>query len=134
MQGTGWGSLSCTSTMDKLGNLIYKNDNMLYKCKNEISIPSLGMVDNILSIQKCSVDSVKRNAVIRAFIESKNLTVSHKKCHRIHISRKTKKTNFCPEFKVYRLKYLVDKSGKIRATIEERQKKGHGFVAEISIA
>ena len=92
------------------------------------------MVNNILSIQKCSVDTVKSNAVINAFIESKKLTLSHNKCHRIHISRKTKKTHFCPEFKGYRLKYLgdiVDKSGKIRATIEDRQKKGHGLVAEI---
>ena len=141
MQGTVWGSLFCTATMDKLGKLIYENDDLLYKYKNEVSIPSLGMVDDILSIQKCSIDAVKINAVINAFIESKKLTLSKKKCNRIHISKRTNH-NVCPEVKVHdatmpnsdREKYLgdiVDKSGKIRATIEDRQKKGYGLTAEI---
>ena len=68
MQETVWGSHSCTTTMDKLGKLIYKNDDLLYKYKNEVSIPRLGMVSDILSIQKCSADTVKSNTVINAFI------------------------------------------------------------------
>ena len=141
MQGTVWGSLFCTTTMDKLGKMIYKNDDLLYKYKNQVDIPSLGMVDDIMSIQKCSMDAVKTNAVINAFIESKKLTLSHNKCHRIHVGKKS--TNHdCPDLKVHDLdmknsdreKYLgdlVDKSGKVRATIEERQKKGYAIVAEI---
>jgi hypothetical protein len=135
--------LFCTATMDKLGKLIYKNEDLLYKYKNEVNIPSLEMVDDILSIQKCSIDAVKINAVINSFIESKKLTLSKKKCNRIHISKRNK-PNVCPEVKVHdaimpnsdREKYLgdiVDKSGKIRATIaiEDRQKKGYGLTAEI---
>ena len=76
-----------------------------------------------------------------AFIEGKKLTLSHNKCHRIHVGKKS--TNHdCPDLKVHDLdmknsdreKYLgdlVDKSGKVRATIEERQKKGYAIVAEI---
>ena len=51
MQGTVWGSLYCTTSMDKLGQMSYENDDILYKYKNEVCIPSLGMVDDILSIQ-----------------------------------------------------------------------------------
>ena len=76
MQGTVWGSLCCTASMDKLGKLVYNNADLLYKYKGEVDIPSLGMVDDILSIQRCSSDSVKMNAVVNAFIESKKLTLS----------------------------------------------------------
>ena len=143
MQGTVWGSLFCTTSMDELGKIAYENEDILYKYKNTVSIPSLGMVDDVLSIQKCSMDSVRANAVINAFIESKKLTLSKSKCHRIHISKKIPSVNHeCPELKVHgdkmsnstQEKYLgdiVDKTGKIRATIEDRQKKGYAIVAEI---
>ena len=129
MQGTVWGSLFCTTTMDKLGKIAYENDDLLYKYKNKVHIPSLGMVDDILSIQKCSMDSVKTNAVINSFVESKKLTLSKSKCHRIHSSKRSRVADKeCPALKVHedkmadsdREKYLgdiLDKSGKIRATI-----------------
>ena len=53
MQGTVWGSLFCTTTMDKIGQMMYENKHLLYKYKNQVEIPSLGMVDDIMSIQKC---------------------------------------------------------------------------------
>ena len=82
MQGTVWGSLMCTATMDKLGKLVYNNDNLLYKYKGVVDVPSLGMVDDILAVQKCSEKSVEINSVINAFIESKKLKLSDEKCHR----------------------------------------------------
>jgi hypothetical protein len=69
--------------------------------------------------------------------------LSVSKCNRIHISKKNPPADHkCPVLKVHdtpmtdsnREKYLgdiVDKSGKIRATIEERQNKGYAAVAEI---
>ena len=74
MQGTVWGSLFCTSTMDKLGKLFYQNQELIYKYKGVVDTPSLGMVDDIMSVQKCSDKSIKSNAVINGFIESKKLT------------------------------------------------------------
>ena len=87
--------------MDKLGKLMYQKENLLYKYKNQVGIPTLGMVDDILSIQKCSADAVKVNGVINGFIESKKLTLSKSKCHRIHISKKQRKTKECKELKVH---------------------------------
>ena len=142
MQGTVWGSLLCTATMDKLGQLAYTNDNFAYKYKGVVKTPSLGMVDDVLSVQKCSVDAMKANAVINAFVEGKKLTLSSKKCHRIHVSKK--KGNVCdgPELKIHdekmkeskQEKYLGDyitSSGKMDTTIEDRKNKGYGIVAEI---
>ena len=142
MQGTVWGSLMCTATMDKLGKLVYNNDNLLYKYKGVVDVPSLGMVDDILAVQKCSEKSVEINSVINAFIESKKLKFSDEKCHRIHISKKNVKDLKCPVLKVHdkkmkdsmKEKYLgdiLDNSGTIRKTIEERKNKGFAIVAEI---
>ena len=52
MQGTVWGSLFCTASMDKLGQHVYNNKELLYKYKGMVDIPSLGMVDDIMAIQK----------------------------------------------------------------------------------
>ena len=60
------------------------------------------MVDDVLSIQKCSSDAVKANATINAFIESKKLTFSRDECRRIHISKKKQGDNAaCPELKIH---------------------------------
>ena len=66
--------------MDKPGKISYKNEELLYKYKIQVKIPSLGMVDDVLSITKCSTDAVKTNATINSFIESKKLTLSKTKC------------------------------------------------------
>ena len=145
MQGTVWSSLFCTTTMDKLGKIFYKNKEFLYKYRNKIEIPSLGMVDDILSVQKCSIDASKANAVINAFVDSKKLILNKNKCHRIHIGPKNrvKNRNYgCPDLKVHNAKmsdskkekYLgdvIDNTGKNRETVNERQRKGYAIVAEI---
>ena len=41
-----------------------------------ISIPSLGMVDDVMVIQKCLSDSVRMNPVVNSFVEAKKLTLS----------------------------------------------------------
>ena len=138
MQGSVWGSLFCTTTMDKLGQISYKDENMIYKYKGLVAVPSICMVDDIMSIQKCS-DSGKTNAVINAFIEMKKLRLSHKKCSRIHIGKHTIE---CPELKVHehrmknssQEKYLgdlLDQSGSIKPTIQDRVSKAWGIISEI---
>ena len=103
-----------------------------------MDVPSICMVDDIMSIQKCS-DSGKTNAVINAFIEMKKLKLSHKKCSRIHIG---KHTTECPELKVHehrmknssQEKYLgdlLDQSGSIKPTIQDRVSKAWGIISEI---
>ena len=143
MQGTVWGSMLCTASMDKLGQLVYGNKDLIYKYKGVVETPTLGMVDDVLSVQKCSNDAVKMNATVNAFIEGKKLKLSIKKCHRIHIGKKkTKEEPKCKELKVHDHKMkeskeekylgdLINTSGTIRKTIEERKNKGYGIVSEI---
>ena len=70
--------------MDKLGQHVYKKDDLIYKYKGLVEVPTLGMVDDIMSIQKCSNETVKINAVINSFVESKKLNLSKNKCYKIH--------------------------------------------------
>ena len=61
----------------------------------------LGMVDDILSVQKCSNQTVKNNAVIFSFIELKKLKFSKSMFHRIHVSKTPKTTSRCLELTVH---------------------------------
>jgi hypothetical protein len=121
---------------------VYNNNELLYKYKGRVDIPSLGMVGDIMTIQKCPSDPVKMNAVVNAFIESKKLTLSSSKCHRIHIQKNSNQDKERLKLKVHdelmkdsiQEEYLgdiVDQSGKIRNTVEDRRNKGYGIVAEI---
>ena len=87
MQGSVWGSLMCKATMDKLGQMFYENEKLLYWYKGVVAVPPLLMVDDVLALQKCSADSVEVNAVINSFIELKKLTLSKKKCCKIHVEK-----------------------------------------------
>ena len=138
MQGSVWGSLFCTSTMDKLGQIVYEDENLIYRYKGVVAVPSICMVDDILAIQKCS-KSKNINAVINSFIEMKKLTLSEKKCSRIHVG---KTTNDCIELNVHQNKMknskqekylgdIVDNTGSIKATIQERISKGYGIISDI---
>ena len=137
MQGTVWGSLFCTNTMDKLGKIAYAKPNILYKYHG-VPIPPLGMVDDVLIVTNVE-NTEEMNKIVNTFVESKKLRLSQQKCTRIHIGKEHKN---CPELKVHEHimketeseKYLGDviqKTGNIQATINKRKDKGTGIVAEI---
>ena len=138
MQGTVFGSLMCTTTMDKLGKISYQNEDLLYKYREVVDVPILGMVDDLMSIQKCS-KADKANAHVNSFIESKKLKFSEAKCARIHIGKRQRP---CKSLKVHdgkmvsaeNGKYLgdyVSSSGCVKQTVAERVSKGYGIVSEI---
>ena len=137
MQGTVWGSLMCTSRVDKLSKLFYNKEDTFYKYRGQIPVPPLGMVDDILSIQKPE-NAKQANIIINKFIELKKLTLSEKKCSRIKIGKNVP----TEEMKVHdynmkesnKEKYIGDiiaSNGKIDDTINQRQAKGFGIIADI---
>ena len=83
MQGSVWGSLLCTSSMDMLGKSLYSEPETLYQYKG-VPIPPLGMVDDIICVTNAD-KSEHMNNHINTFIEHKNLTLSSTKCYQIHI-------------------------------------------------
>ena len=52
LQGTVFGNLECTSTMDKVGKNAYTSKNAIYSYKGNVEIPAIGMVDDELIMSK----------------------------------------------------------------------------------
>ena len=139
MQGTVFGSLICTAVMDKLAKLFYNDNNLLYKYKNSVSVPILGMVDDVLSVAKCSSSSVASNATLNSFMELNKLKLAEKKCGQIHIGKSSME---CPVLKVHNNemkkssseKYLgdiINDKGTLDDTIRDRKLKGYSYLSEI---
>ena len=139
MQGSVWGSLCCVVLMEKLGQQIYNNPDLLYYYKGLVPTPPLQMVDDILGIQKCSRKSPELNSTINTFIELEKLKLSDKKCYNVHIG---KSGNKCHKLRVHEQqmkntnqeKYLGDiihKSGMIKHTVNSRVAKGFGVINTI---
>ena len=98
MQGGVFGSIMCTTSMDKLAKEVYSRPELLYKYKGVADVPPLLMVDDILTISKCSPTASALNSTVNSFIESKKLKLSHKKCSVIHVG---KNTGRCPDLEVH---------------------------------
>ena len=139
MQGSVWGPLCCTTTMDKIGQKAYKTGSALYMYKGMVSIPPLGMVDDELTIAECGANATITNAIINSFTESKKLKFGIKKCNKMHIGEDTL---VCEDIRVHdsvgktvlQDKYVGDvleNNGSNKANIKERLDKGYGIVNEI---
>ena len=139
MQGTVFGPLQCAVSMDKLGKLAYRSGKPLLKYKNMVYIPPLGMIDDVIAMDKCGKDSIRSNSIISAFVDSKKQSFGIKKCHKMHVGQNL---NLCPELKINGLplentkseKYLGDiisHDGKNEDNINERKNKAWGIVSQI---
>ena len=56
--------------------------------KKAIRIPPLAMIDDVLAVSKCGIDTVEVNTLINMKIESKKLRLSEDKCGHIHVTIK----------------------------------------------
>ena len=79
MQGSIFGSLKCTAQMDNLPRTAYDEGKLLYKYKDSIEVPPLGMVDDMITMSKCGNDSLVTNTIVNSFTESKKLNLSENK-------------------------------------------------------
>ena len=79
MQGRVFGSIICTSVINKLAKIFYENDDLLYQYKGEVEVPILGMVDDVLAVNKCSNAVVTSNATVNKFMELNKLKLSDTK-------------------------------------------------------
>ena len=65
--------LKCSIQIDTLGKECLESGEGLYKYKECVNIPPLAMIDDILAVSECSVESVKVNALIQSKMVHKNL-------------------------------------------------------------
>ena len=141
MQGSVFGPIKSTVTIDTLGRDCEKYNQGLFKYKGVLSILPLALIDDCLGISKCGADAVEMNAILNTKIISKKLRLSAKKCHHLHFSKN--KTNCYSNLKADDIEmkkstecsYLGDilcSDGSIDATIESRRQKGIGIVNQIT--
>ena len=62
LQGSIWGSLKCTTSMDTLNKILLPQEHLAYKYKRDLNIQIgvLGMVDDTLAINDCGTSSVQK--------------------------------------------------------------------------
>ena len=142
MQGSVLAPLRCSLQVDSLGKQFMVDKEMnsqVYKYKNCVSIPPLGMIDDIIAITNCGVNSVKINAAVQSKIDTKRLTLSMDKCVKMHFGTNT---HCCPQLKVHdsvmqssrSQTYLGDIYSvdfKIDENTQKRYEKGIGIVNNI---
>ena len=130
--------------MDELNKVMKTDENLKYRYKNDsnIEIGVLGVVDDTIAIAECGNNSVKKNAVVNSFVETRRLMLHETKSVVVHIGKPSKCETTCPALKVHKstmpvesvTKYLgnyVTSKGTNAATIEDRRNKGWGKVATI---
>ena len=78
-QGGSLGPKLCSVQIDNIGKEAIESGDHLYLYKGEVGIPPLGMIDDVLDISECGVDSVIDNAYINSQIEMNKLEFNKKK-------------------------------------------------------
>ena len=57
----------CTCTLDKLGKAAYQDKQLLYKYKNNVDVPPLEMVDDMVTASMCGNQVVATNTAVNTF-------------------------------------------------------------------
>ena len=144
-QGGGWGPIECSVSIDKLGRGCFKNRKFLYRFKDKVNILPLAMIDDLLAVAKCGLESLAINTYINVHIELKKLRFhvpdsnKRSKCHKIHIG---KPNPFCPMLKVHGnemptstneayLGDIISSDGRNKVNLDDHKTKGIGKSAEI---
>ena len=140
MQGTVLSNIKCSVQIDSIGKDCIAENRGIFKYKDCITIPPLSMVDDVISVSSCGVNSIMVNAIIQAKVECKQLELGSKKCFNMHVGKKSK--YLCPSLSIHgetmftseKQTYLGDiltTSGTINENILGRFNKGMGKVNEI---
>ena len=109
LQGEVFGPLQCSVQVDSFGKECLKENKHLYSYRGGVGVPPLAMVDDLLAVSNCGIETVKTNGFLNAKTNVKKLQFGGEKCHKMHVG---KKQHLCPDLFVdnWELK-KVDKFG-----------------------
>ena len=94
MQGEVYGPLCCSVQVDTFGKDCMQKNKFLYQYKYSVGIPPLSMVDDLVLISNCGIDSVLMNGFINSKTNQKKLQYGVEKCHKMHVGSKN---HLCPD-------------------------------------
>ena len=95
LQGDVFGPIQCSVTVDTYGKECMQEDMHLYEYKQEVPVPPLAMVDDLLIISECGFKSTMANSYINSKSNFKKLQFGTDKCHKMHVGKKIEEV--CPE-------------------------------------
>ena len=145
MQGGTFGPMQCSNSIDSIGKKCISRQEHLYSYKNLVKVTPLAMVDDLLAVAPCGIDSLAVNVFINTQIEMKKLKFhtpdanGKSKCHVMHIG---KKNMSCPDLKVHGtpmgfvtedtyLGDIVSQDGSNQKNVRSRVGKGIGIISQI---
>ena len=64
----------------------------MFRYRGAVSIPPLGMIDDLATVTYCGSDSVTMNALINAKVSMKKLEFNQSKCVKLHVAKAERKT------------------------------------------
>ena len=86
-QGDCWGTCKCSLHMDNIAKDSLNPKLEPFKYKNEVELPILTMVDDLISISESGFKTTRMNAFVNAKIASKKLQFGAEKCFVMHVGR-----------------------------------------------
>ena len=145
MQGGTFGPMQCSNSIDTIGKKCIERREHLFTYKKLVKITPLAMVDDLLAVSPCNIQSVSVNTFINTQIEMKKLKFhtpdinGKSKCHKIHIG---KENLLCPDLKVHGTKMgqvtddkylgdIISHDGSNTKNIKDRVGKGLGIITQI---
>ena len=72
--------IRCSVQIDTLGKeLLAEDSDKLFKYKGFVRIPPLALIDDILTITNCGIESIAMNAAVQSKVNNKKLQLGQKK-------------------------------------------------------
>ena len=105
-QGDIFSSLLCSKQVDTFGQECLETNKYTYMYKDEVEIPPLSMVDDLLCVSECGFKTTMSNAFLTLKTDTKKLQFGAKKCKKIHIGKVCEKYK-CQDLKVDKWEELV---------------------------
>ena len=94
LQGDVYGPIECSVQVDTFGKECLDEEKHLYMYKDKVGIPPLAMIDDLVSVSHCGMESLVMNSFLNAKSNVKKLQFGLSKCHKLHIGKERKT---CPE-------------------------------------
>ena len=87
-QGEPWGPIDCSLHIDGIGKLSLDPSLEPYRYKDEVEIPALGWVDDVISVSESGHKTTRINSFINAQLATKKLRLGAKKCFVMHVGNR----------------------------------------------
>ena len=104
-QGDIFGSLLCSKQVDTFGQECLAMNKYTYMYRDEVEIPPLSMVDDLLCVSECGFKTTMSNAFLTLKTDTKKLQFGAKKCKKMHVGKTYEKYK-CQDLKVDRWEEL----------------------------